>query len=286
MNRLAFLSSVLFLSVKSWAIAVPQNCDRLWKGSDYFLDGYVESISEEKNCLTSNCSSFEIYHTAKFRVNESIKGDIASGTIIDIKYESVIRSSNDDFGPDFQGHSPKPKVFENWKVFVDRYGNDTFMVAPPNGWWPSENVSCWLDTLPKPILERREHRTYAFIDQPDTFRRLVTIYSDGSVYLKQESDFFPGKTWLIGTLSPEVLSSVEYTVSSIEPSANNTFSTNPNCLQSGFIEYRVLKYDFQFKSIQFAQSDSCGEGYIENDDDSDLNKLKKILDGFSNFFQD
>ena len=222
--------------------------------------------------------------TAKFIVNKSIKGDILPGSVVDIKYQDVVSSLDDPIGPGFQGHSPKPKVSENWKVFVDRYGSNTFKVVPPNGWWPSENVECWLETSARPILERHEHGNYASAST-GTWSNTITIYSDGTVYLTEKSEFFPEENTLIATLSPEALDDIKGTIHLIEPGIIN-FSNNPVCSNTQFVEYHAKKYDFQFQTILFAQANECSEGYVEYDYPTELSELKKILDSFSYFLQD
>jgi hypothetical protein len=279
------ISSLLLWSIKGLAIAVPQNCERLLNGSDYLLDGYVESIAEEKECITSNCSSYDINYTARFIVNKSIKGNIEPDSIIYIKYKDVFHSAEDNFGPSFQGHDPKPKASENWKIFVDRHGANTFIVAPPNGWWPSENVECWLDTSAKPILERNHEEIWNLIDNITYVRSYtITVYSDGAVYSTVKSEYEPGKKKLLATLSPEALSDITYIIAAMEP-GNISFSEDATCVDPELINYRVIKSDFIFESFLFAQANECKKGYLESDDDvEDLLRIQKILDGFSSFF--
>lgn len=291
MNKLVIFSSLLLCSIKTWAIAVPVNCERLLNSSDYFLDGTVESIEEKKECVASNCSSYKIHYTAIFKVNNSIKGDIAPGSVIDIKYEGIVQSPEDGFFTDFQGHDPKPKISERWKVFADRNSSQlsnglyVLKVVPPNGWWPSENVECWSDTSPKPILEREQSGRSD--DDPSfsyEWSNFVTLYSDGKVYLTEKSDLFPEERKLIATLSPEALDSIKYDIYVIDPGSIHVFP-DPICSNRGIMNYRVMKYDFQFQSILFARFNECGTAYVEHDDYGDLVKLKEILDGFSEFFQ-
>jgi len=98
---------------------------------------------DEKDCLTPECRSYNLCHTAKVRVNKSITGNLRPGAIINLQYQSVVHHPDDPFWPDFQGHNPQPKLYENWKVFFDKRGEDTFYVAPPNGWWLQQNEKCW-----------------------------------------------------------------------------------------------------------------------------------------------
>lgn len=291
MNKLVIFSSLLLCAIKTWAIAVPVNCERLLSSSDYFLDGTVEAIEEKKECVASNCSSYKIHYTAIFQVNNSIKGDIAPGSVIDIKYEGIVQSPEDGFFTDFQGHDPKPKISERWKVFADRNSSQlsnglyVLKVVPPNGWWPSENVECWSDTSPKPILER-EQNGRSDDDPPFSFKwsNIVTVYSDGKVYLTEKSDLFPEERKLIATLSPEALDSIKHDIYPIENGYIPVF-IDTTCSNSEVTNYRAMKYDFQFQSILFARLNECGQAYTEHNDHSDLAKLKRMLDAFSEFFQ-
>lgn len=289
MNKLVIFSSLLLCAIKTWAIAVPINCERLLSSSDYLLDGTVEAIEQEKECVASNCSSYKIHYTAIFKVNNSIKGDIAPGSVIDIKYEGIVQSPEDGFFTDFQGHEPKPEISKRWKVFADRNSSQlsnglyVLKVVAPNGWWPEENVECWSDTSAKPILERHAQSHY---DSPvvdgGTWSRTVTIYSDGKVYSTEKLNYFPEEVSLIATLSPEALDYIKSIIYIIEQGFIRV-PTDTTCSNSVVTNYRAMKYDFEFQSILFARFDQCGEAYVEHENYSELIRLKRILDAFAEF---
>jgi hypothetical protein len=106
------------------------------------------------------------------------------------------------------------------------------------------------------------------------------------VYSTVKSEYEPEEKTLLATLSPQALSDITHIVPAMEP-GYISFSEDTSCVNTGLIDYRVIKSDFRFESFLFAQANECKKGYLDTYDDvEDLLKIQKILDGFSSFFHD